>query len=77
MPLLIMNANQIFDEIMKNVMNVPQTEGHTKMIEGQFKAVKDSTELLKAELSKIYNKGYAEGIEFQKKLQIQKQQKEN
>lgn len=72
-----MNEQQILDEIMKGVLNVPQNVGYSETIKYQTKVLQESQALLKKELLKMYNKGHEEGMKYQKTLQIKKQQKEN
>lgn len=72
-----MNEQQILDEIMKGVLNIPQNVGYSETIKYQTKVLQDCQTLLKNELMKMYNKGHEEGMKFQKTQQIKKQQKEN
>lgn len=72
-----MNAEEILDEIMKNILNVPQNTGYAETIRNQSKAVQNSQGIIKQELAKIYDKGFKEGVQFQEDKQIKKQQKEN
>lgn len=72
-----MNEQQILDEIMKGVLNVPQNVGYSETIKYQTKVLQESQALLKKELMKMYNKGHEEGIKYQKTQQIKKQQDQN
>ncbi|OWK97076.1 hypothetical protein AP75_13165 [Kaistella haifensis DSM 19056] len=59
-----MNAEEILDEITKNILNVPQNTGYAETIRNQSKAVQNSQEIIKKELAKIYDKGFKEGVQF-------------
>ena len=72
-----MTVDQIFDEVMKYVLGVPQNVTYSETIKAQAKAIKDSKDLLTKELGIIYNKGYEDGVKFQQNQQLKKQQKEN
>lgn len=72
-----MNEQQILDEIMKGVLNVPQNVGYSETIKYQTKVLQEGQALLKKELMKMYNKGHEEGIKYQKTQQIKKQQDQN
>lgn len=61
-------ADQIYQIIGK---------GSSGKISDLIVAFSEMKNLLRAELSTHYNKGYHDGIDFQQKLQIKKQQKEN